>query len=200
MSELSASDRMLRQAFKQMNPAMVWLWRLGLGPLLNSGPVDLTGSYMVLVHTGRRSGMRRFTPLNFAEISGDIYVVAGFGGKADWYRNLMANPEIEIWLPDGRFAAAAVDVSHAPDRIASLRQVLVHSGFAARVFEGIDARTITSSDLDARTAHYKIVRIRRQHFIAENVDGPGEYAWIWLVVAAVLGLGLLIRRLARRQR
>jgi hypothetical protein len=93
-------DQVTRQVFKRLNPLMLWHWRLGMGPYLNFWPSGL-GRFVVLVHRGRKSGRVYHTPVNYAEINGDVYVTAGFGKTADWYRNVMANPRIEVWLPDG---------------------------------------------------------------------------------------------------
>ena len=87
---------------------------------------------MVITHTGRKSGLRRRTPVNYAIINGDIYCAAGFGAVADWYRNLLADPHVEVWLPDGWWAGSQrCDDLPAEQRLPVLRQVLINSGFAA---------------------------------------------------------------------
>ncbi|MGB9897948.1 MAG: hypothetical protein ACPLTO_08595, partial [Thermanaerothrix sp.] len=77
----------LARLFRSFNRFMVLLWRLGLGPWFNFWPT-LSGRILVLVHSGRRSGKRYYTPLNYALRNGEIYCVAGFGPTCDWYRNL----------------------------------------------------------------------------------------------------------------
>ena len=67
-------------------------------------PIDLSGQIMVLTHTGRKSGLRRRTPVNYALVDGEVYCTAGFGQISDWYRNILANPQVEVWLPDGWWA------------------------------------------------------------------------------------------------
>ncbi|MCA9915236.1 MAG: hypothetical protein KC496_17905, partial [Anaerolineae bacterium] len=62
----------MAQMFKQWNKVMVWMWKLGLGRFINLMP-DEIGQIMVLVHTGRKSGQTRYTPLNYAVVDGDIY-------------------------------------------------------------------------------------------------------------------------------
>lgn len=77
---------------------MVLLWRLGLGKWINARPA-VAGRIMVLNHTGRKSGLLRQTPLNYAIIDGEIYCTAGLGETTDWYRNILANPHVEVWTP-----------------------------------------------------------------------------------------------------
>ncbi len=70
---------------------------------------------MVLTHTGRTSGRTYRTPVNFALMGGELYCTAGYGRKADWYRNIAANPEVEVWLPDGWWVGVAEDVNESEE-------------------------------------------------------------------------------------
>ena len=90
----------MRQVFKYLNRFMVFMFRLGLGRWLQFWP-RVTGQILVLTHTGRKTGLTRRTPLNFAFVDGDLYVLAGFGSVSDWYRNVKARPQVEVWLPGG---------------------------------------------------------------------------------------------------
>ena len=98
-----SASLLARRAFRTFNRWMLLLWRLGLGPWLNLWPAGV-GRIMVLTHTGRTSGRRRHTPVNYAIVDGDIFCVAGFGPGSDWYRNLLSTPRAEVWLPDGWWA------------------------------------------------------------------------------------------------
>src|SRR3972149_212197 len=95
------NEETLRQGFKRyLNPFMVFMWRLGMGPYVNAWP-PVGGRIMVIAHTGRKTGRRRFAPVNYAVVDGEIYCTAGFGAVSDWYRNVMTKNEGEVWLPDG---------------------------------------------------------------------------------------------------
>ena len=127
LAGLSPSDAALRQTFKYGNRFMLLMWRLGLQRWGMRNPYS--GYIMVLTHTGRRSGLLRRPPVHFAEVDGDLYCVAGFGAAADWYRNLIAAPEVEVWLPDGSwFAGEAENISDLPDydRLPLVRLSLIH--------------------------------------------------------------------------
>lgn len=189
---LSPADAALRQGFKYGNKFMLLMWRLGLQRWGMSNPYS--GYIMVLTHTGRKSGLQRRTPINFALIDGDIYCVAGFGAAADWYRNLLAKSQVEIWLPDGSwYTGEAEDVSGLPDydRLPLVRQVLINSGFAAYA-AGIDPRKLSDSELAVLTAAYKLVRIRRSA-PRTGAGGSGDLQWVWIVATVVLA-ALLLRR------
>ena len=96
----------LRQMFKQMNKFMLLMWRLGLGSWLNFWP-DVGGRIMVITHTGRKTGLKRRTPVNYALVEGELYCTAGFGPMSDWYRNLKAHSQVEVWLPEGWWRSRA---------------------------------------------------------------------------------------------
>lgn len=185
-SQLEAS---LRQGFKRFNPFMVALFRLGLGPFVNAWP-EIGGRILVLAHRGRRTGRRRLTPVNYAVVHGDVYITAGFGSVADWYRNLQNDPQVEIWLPDGWWAGVAEDVSDSPERLPLLRQVLIGSGIVAPLM-GVDPRALDDERFKALTAGYRLVRLRRTE-ARTGPGGPGELAWVW-PLAVILLLPFAVR-------
>ena len=189
----SKTEENLRQAFKVFNRFMLLVWRLGLGTYGNRS--ELGGSIMVLTHTGRKSGLKRRTPLNYALLEGEVYCTAGFGAGADWYRNILADPQVEVWLPEGWYAGVAEDISDDPDRLFYMRQVLIGSGFAARL-AGIDPQKMSNEELAPLTQSYRLVRIR---LVAPRTGagGPGDLVWVWPVATSVL-LGMLFLRRRRR--
>lgn len=180
--------RLLRRVFHQMNRGMVLLWRLGLGGLADVWPHGF-GRLLVIEHTGRKSGTRYRTPVNYTIVGDDLYCVAAFGERTDWYRNLLTAPHTAVWLPDGRWEASVADVSDDPRRVDLMRSVLIDSGFAAHLV-GLHPHHIGDEDLAEATATYRLLRIRPlQRRTAPN--GPGDLAWIWVPIGAVITVGVL---------
>ena len=186
---LPRSEEMLRQGFRRFNRFMLLMWRLGLGPWLNAMPGSL-GRYLVLVHTGRKSGLRRTTPVNYAEIDGEIYVTAGFGSVTDWYRNLTANPDLEVWLPDGWWAGRAEDITGSEGSLAIMRQVLIGSGFVGPMM-GVNPKTMPDDALAEATKDYRLLHIQRLE-ARTGKGGPGDLAWVWPVAVFALVPALLM--------
>jgi len=181
MNEQTA-DR-LRVSFRAMNRwLMIPMWRLGLRRFINSWP-SVGGRTLVLINTGRKSGLRRRTPLNFAPSHSSVFVLAGFGDRTDWYRNVLANPAVEVWLPDDRWLAEAIDVSDHPLRLSILRDILIASGFAAPL-AGVDPRRLSDEELRDKTDEYKLVELQRRAD-ATGTGGPGDLSWIWGAVGAL---------------
>jgi deazaflavin-dependent oxidoreductase (nitroreductase family) len=148
----------LRRVFHAMNHFMVWMWKMGWGKAINFWPA-VVGRIMVIKHRGRKSGKEYLTPVNYATVDGEIYCTAGFGSISDWYRNMLVNPDIELWLPEGKRKAHAEDISDSPKRLFLLRQVIIASGFAGPLF-GLNPKKVNDEQLDAMSKEYRLV-----HFI-----------------------------------
>jgi deazaflavin-dependent oxidoreductase (nitroreductase family) len=174
---------------------MVWMWRLGFGPWFNVWP-EGWGQIMVVTHTGRKSGRKYRTPVNYAVLDGEIYCIAGFGQIADWYRNMLATSEIELWLPDGWWIGMAKDVSDADNRPQIMRAVVTASGFAGPMF-GIDPHRLDNESLDRETKNYRVIRIQRI-VPRTGPGGPGDLSWVWQIATMVL-LPMVIFRRKRRK-
>ncbi len=183
--------KLLRRVFHEMNRGMVLLWRLGLGGLADVWPHGF-GRLLVVEHTGRKSGTSYRTPVNYTIAGDDLYCVAAFGERTDWYRNLLTLPRAAVWLPDGRWEVSVADVSDDPQRVALMRSVLIDSGFAAHLF-GLHPHRIGDEALAEATATYRLLRLRPlQRREARN--GPGDLAWIWFPTGAAAIAWVLLRR------
>ena len=68
---------------------------------------------LLLTTIGRKSGLRRVTPLQYERVGDTIFIAAARGVSADWYRNLLADPQVEVELPEGRFRGRAVPITDA---------------------------------------------------------------------------------------
>ena len=72
-------------------------------------------------HHRAQERKRRVTPLQYEELDGKIYVTAAYGLKADWVRNILADPCVEARIKQRRFRAALVITD--PERIADMLEL-----------------------------------------------------------------------------
>ncbi len=72
---------------------------------------------LLLTTIGRKSGKLRVTPLQYEELDGAYYVGSARGTEADWYKNLVACPQVELQVA-GRQLAARAETITEPSRIA----------------------------------------------------------------------------------
>ncbi|MEK7278408.1 MAG: nitroreductase family deazaflavin-dependent oxidoreductase [Chloroflexota bacterium] len=104
-------------------PVNVWrllklprLWyALGLGPVIG-------WLVLLLTTTGRKTGLPRVTPLQYEEQDGVIYVASARGRQADWFRNILANPRVEIRVKARRFYGQAEPITD-PARVADFLEL-----------------------------------------------------------------------------
>lgn len=167
---------------------MVPLFRLGLGAWVGN---PLTGYIMVLKSIGRKTGQVRYTPVNYAILNGNVYVSAGFGKIADWFRNLQSNPHVELLLPGGAVAGIAEEVSDLAESTGALRQVLKNSGFVGLAM-GLNPSAMPDDLMREKLKGCPVVRIRPMGIGSGAGDAGG---WLWLlglmvITALVVGLVL----------
>lgn len=100
--------------FRYATRAQVWLyrktggriggkWRIGAG---FKKPVPT----LLLEHRGRKSGKTFVAPLLYMRDGADVVVVASQGGRRDnpqWYRNVVADPDVHIEIGGERRAVRA---------------------------------------------------------------------------------------------
>lgn len=94
-------------------------WRLGLKPLLVR---ERLFRFLVLTTRGRRSGQARHTMLSHFVVGGRIYIGAGWGERTQWYRNILADPQVTVETRGPAFGAIARVVTDEPE----VRQLYWH--------------------------------------------------------------------------
>ncbi|MBV9827305.1 MAG: nitroreductase family deazaflavin-dependent oxidoreductase [Alphaproteobacteria bacterium] len=82
------------------------------------GRPEITVPALLLTTTGRKSGDRYIFPLFYGDTGNSYFVVASKGGAPEhpgWYRNIEANPEVEVQVGTRKTKAHARTVS-GPER------------------------------------------------------------------------------------
>ena len=84
----------------------VFLYKIGLG-----GFERLIGAeWMLLTTVGRKSGKPRRTMVDILEYDKEAdtyYIEAAYGSRADWYKNIQANPVFDAQVGRRKFKARA---------------------------------------------------------------------------------------------
>ena len=102
MSKLDKPVRRPGMLLRWLYRTPVVLYRIGLGGLM-LGQVMLTT-------VGRKSGQPRRAVVDLLKhdaATDTYYVVSAYGGGSDWYRNLEANPAVEVHARGRKFSARA---------------------------------------------------------------------------------------------
>jgi deazaflavin-dependent oxidoreductase (nitroreductase family) len=177
-------DNFLRKLFRLLNKFfMVPAFRLGLGPFMGS---PISGYIMVLKTIGRKSGLVRYAPVNYAILDGHIYCLSGFGKIAHWYKNIQTHPQIDLILPAATLSGEATTVTDQDEWLGAARQILRNSGFAG-FLAGYNAWTISDEDLREKGKDMVVLRITPNGVFAGAAD-PGGKLWLWLTIALIVVL------------
>jgi deazaflavin-dependent oxidoreductase (nitroreductase family) len=93
--------RRLSGTLRWLFQAPVFAYRCGCGWLFGH-------RLLLLIHIGRRTGVRRHTVLEIVEYrenGPEAVVVSAFGREADWLRNIEASPHPEVIIGSQHFVA-----------------------------------------------------------------------------------------------
>jgi deazaflavin-dependent oxidoreductase (nitroreductase family) len=99
---MSASAIRKKSLFRHLLRAPVYPYRWRLGPLFGK-------RFLLLTHTGRRTGVRHQTVLEVMEYSKEgpeAVVMSGFGRNSAWLRNIEATPNQEVVIGARQFQAS----------------------------------------------------------------------------------------------
>ena len=92
---------------------------------------------MLLTTKGMKSGKRRHFPVGYFRIGGVIHLLSGWGKDANWYKNLVANPdEVSIQVGFRRFAVRAQVLDDASEIRRTLERFVSESPSQARTLIG----------------------------------------------------------------
>ena len=62
---------------------------------------------LLLTTRGRKTGQPRVTPLQYEQVDGTFIVASAHGATADWFRNVLADPHVEVRVRRSRFSGIA---------------------------------------------------------------------------------------------
>jgi deazaflavin-dependent oxidoreductase (nitroreductase family) len=194
------ASRASQIAFRHANRCLVVpLHRAGLATWVG-GPL---GGWQCLVTTiGRTSGLRRDTPLGYIVMDGAAWVMAGYGPRTQWYRNILADLRVDLRLPGRQPFAALADEVRDPAMRARVIPPLCRSMAVPGLMIGCLPATSTDERILDRVSWVPLVRIRPADGspLAPGADDPGGRGWVWRHLAmtgATLGFIALLWRLLR---
>ncbi len=93
---------------RAFNTRMAANYQRGIGP---------TRLVLLLTTIGRKSGLKRMTPVQFEEIDSTYYIASVRGRDADWFKNICTNACVHVQIGDCEFDAVAEPVTD-PAKIA----------------------------------------------------------------------------------
>jgi deazaflavin-dependent oxidoreductase (nitroreductase family) len=167
-------DPTYREAFHRRlqasNRFVVALYRIGLLPLLGAGRTT-----MLLTTRGRKSQRLRRFPVGYFRIDGEIYLISGWGKRANWYKNLHSSPD-EVWLQIGfRSFPATATIIDDPEQVRQkIEHLISESPAVAKHLLGWDPDhdTLASADFSPLIDSVLFVRFSRRYPSDHTLSEP----------------------------
>jgi deazaflavin-dependent oxidoreductase (nitroreductase family) len=193
-ASVTAALPALHAAFNSANKYVgVPALKMGLGRYISN---PLTGYLMILRTRGRKSGEMRDAPLGYTIVGEYVYCIAGFGRRAHWFQNVLADPHVEVILPDHAFGGVAEEVTDDDERIRVVAPLLRSMGVIAGMM-GMGNPWRDSPDAIAHKCEgMPLVRIKATG-IAAGPEDPGGRYWVVPIAAGFLLAAWWLRRRRR---
>lgn len=137
--------------------APIWVYRARLGFLFGS-------RMLVLEHVGRKTGLPRQVVLEVVDHpTPDTYVVpSGFGDRAQWFRNVQANPRVRVRAAGRAATPATARVLGQPEADRALSAYRHRHPRAWASFRSVVEETLGSRISDTNT-QLPMVELRLDH-------------------------------------
>ncbi len=146
--------------FKRLNKGfMVPLYRLRVLPLFGIGWIIL-----MITTIGRKTGKKRYTPLEFHRINDVIHIAAGMGEKSDWVKNIRANPDkVKFQVGFRSFHAEIEIIDSIPEKVKYIEWMVTNIPLEAKTGFGWDSKTdkIENSDFTPLAEFLTVIRLHK---------------------------------------
>lgn len=161
----------------------IHLWRLGLAPII--------GHNMVLItHTGRKTGLPRRTMTELHLKNGRKYAPCAFGTRAQWFRNIQADPRVTIQTAAGTESVFSTRITSDEEILALMDYT--HPINRIMILRYMDALDIEPTPEDILAKKDRIYWIRFDPTDEPTPPPlPADLVWLWpaaLILLVVLWL------------
>ena len=176
-----------------MFKAPLTLWRLGLGPLI--------GQYLIVITTtGRKSGLPRHTMTEYHTLpNGRPVVPCAFGERAQWFKNIQADPLVTIQMADGAESVRARRITADDELLTTYKLINRRNPVMLQWYlESVGVR------VDPEDALAKKDRLVFVTFDPTDSPTPPalqtDLTWVWWILGVLLTLNLLANLFGRPRR
>ena len=156
----------------------IFLWRLGLGPILGK-------LFMVITTRGRKSGTPHRVMTEYHVMDGVKYAPCAFGEQSDWYKNIKADPYVTIQTSSGTEKALASRVIEDGELLELYH--LIHRRNAPILVWYLNSMGIEDDPDEVLANKNKVVFMRFDPVKEDRLPGLDvDLAWIYPAILLVL--------------
>lgn len=163
--------------------------RLGLQPLMGD-------TFMVITHTGRKSGEPRhtMTEMHLAD-NGKLYAPCAYGERAQWYKNIKADSRVTVQIAHETFSAHARRVTDDDELLMVIDLLTRRNKFIETYLGRLGIENTPESILANKDKLYFITYDRTTNTTPPPLEA--DLKWMWLILPF---LPLLVWWAKRRQK
>lgn len=168
------------------------LWRLGLRRAV-------TGTFLILTTTGRKSGRAVHTPLMPHRMDSSVYVWCPYGDRGQWCRNVLTDPLVTVQDASGTWAAHATRPADDAE-VARLHALLL--AFDEGQLQHYASGEGFGASADDFVAHKDRLHLFRLDPVPEASPTPlrADLAWVWVAAPLVATFTAAAATYAARRR
>lgn len=148
--------------------------RLGLQPLMGD-------MFMVITHTGRKSGQPRhtMTEMHRAE-DGQLYAPCAYGERAQWYKNIVADPHVTVQVARETFSATVRRVTDNAELLKVIDLIGQKNKFIESYLGRLGIENTPADIIDNKDKLYFITYDRT----TEPTPPPlsADLKWVWIIL------------------
>ena len=168
--------------YRYTNSTAVTLWKMGLGKFFNLFPAAF-GKTLIVDFSRHETKSPAQMPMIYYAQGEALYCTAFWSTRPDWQLNVTANPQVEVWLPDGWYNGRAELVVDDEERAQVMPKLLKNGGIVFKVWERANWLDLPEEE----QTELPLLRIKRQS-PCTGAEGPGSLAWLWPFLLFVLML------------
>jgi deazaflavin-dependent oxidoreductase (nitroreductase family) len=123
------------------------------------------GTFLLLTTKGRNTGKMRTTPLEYRKRNGVIHIFSARGKKADWFKNLTANPDDAIVrIKFRKFCPQFTIIEQWEEKEEIIKWYINEYPMAAKLLFGWDSKTDDPEETDVSSLleFLQIIQLREQ--------------------------------------
>jgi deazaflavin-dependent oxidoreductase (nitroreductase family) len=159
---LSKAKHHNKREKRKIMPGLIYRIMRKMNPNLvrNYDVNSKSAKFLLLLTTkGRKSGLPRVTPVQYEQIDGAYYIGSARGDQADWYKNILACPRVDVRVGDNNFSTTA-QVINDPKQIADFLEYRMQRNSFIRFLTHMEGLPIFHKRIDLeRFASTKVVFI-----------------------------------------
>lgn len=168
LAKLMKGEPTMLNRIRKINKVIAFLYRSYIAPFLGLGFI-----FLVMETVGRKTGKKRFTPVEYHRLyENRITVVSSRGREADWVKNIKAHGNtVRLHVGFKKYEAKALFIDNVNTKQELLKSYCIKYPFFSKMLFGIDVKT-DKHILDSEA--FRSLADNLEFVAFESIDSPNQ--------------------------